>query len=172
MPAQFGTGTEEARMRSLHVNGHDMAYAENGTGTPVVLVHGSLLDQRYWAPQMEPLGRHNRIVAPSLRHYWPARWDGMGDDFTIQRHVEDVAAFIEGLGAGPVHLVGHSRGGHIAFRVAQHHPDRVRTLILAEPGGTLDETLCPRAGRLRGPRPATDVPRRSHRRGRRAHPCG
>ena len=47
MPAQFGTGTEEARMRSLHVNGHDMAYAENGTGTPVVLVHGSLLDQRY-----------------------------------------------------------------------------------------------------------------------------
>ena len=44
-------------MRTLHVNGHDMAYAEHGAGTPLVLVHGSLLDQRYWAPQMGPLGQ-------------------------------------------------------------------------------------------------------------------
>ncbi|MBD0272687.1 MAG: alpha/beta hydrolase, partial [Acetobacteraceae bacterium] len=34
-----------------------------------------------------------------------------------------------------------SRGGHIAFRVAQRFPDRVRALILAEPGGSLDGTL-------------------------------
>jgi esterase len=80
-------------------------------------------------------------VAPSLRHYWPARWDGEGGDFTIHQHVEDVTAFIAALGAGPVDLLGHSRGGHVAFRVAQHHPEGVRTLILAEPGGALDETL-------------------------------
>ena len=133
-------------MHTLHVNGYDMAYAEHGTGAPLLLVHGSLLDQRYWAPQMEPLGQRHRVVAPSLRHYWPERWDGVGDDFTIQQHVEDVAALIEALGAGPVHLVGHSRGGHIAFRVAQRFPDRVRTLVLAEPGGTLDETLLPAQG--------------------------
>ena len=141
MPARIGTGTEEASMRTLHVNGHGMAYAERGTGTPLVLVHGSLCDQRYWAPQMEPLGEHFRAVAPSLRHCWPARWDGAGDDFTIQQHVEDLAAFIEALGAGPVHLLGHSRGGHVAFRVAQRFPERVRALVLAEPGGALDETL-------------------------------
>ncbi len=142
MPAQIGPGTEEeAEMRVLHVNGHDMAYAEHGTGTPLLLIHGSLLDQRYWAPQMEALGRHHRVIALSLRHYWPERWDGAGEGFTIQQHVEDVAAFIEALGAGPVHLVGHSRGGHVAFRVAQRFPDRVRALVLAEPGGTLDETL-------------------------------
>ena len=40
-------------------------------------------------------------------------------------------------------LLGHSRGGHVAFRVAQHHPALVRTLILAEPGGALDGTLRP-----------------------------
>ena len=105
-------------MRKLHVNGHDMAYAERGTGTPLVLVHGTLLDQRYWAPQMEPLGQRHRAVAPSLRHYWPARYDGSGEGFTIQRHVQDEAAFIEALGAGPVHLLGHSRSGYIAFLVA------------------------------------------------------
>jgi esterase len=108
-----------------------------------VLVHGSLCDQRYWAPQMAPLGGHFRVVAPSLRHYWPERWDGVGDDFTIDQHVDDLAAFTEALGAGPVDLLGHSRGGHLAFRVAQHHPERVRALVLAEPGGGLDGTLQP-----------------------------
>jgi pimeloyl-ACP methyl ester carboxylesterase len=130
-------------MHVLRVNGYDMAYVEHGAGTPLLLIHGSLLDQRYWAPQMEALSQRYRVIAPSLRHYWPARWDGGGDDFTMQQHVEDVAAFAGALGAGPVNLVGHSRGGHVAFRVAQHFPDRVRALVLAEPGGALDETLRP-----------------------------
>ena len=142
-PERTGDMTGERAMRTLHVNGYDMAYTEQGNGGPLVLVHGSLCDQRHWAPQMEPLGRQHRVVAPSLRHCWPARWDGAGDDFTIRQHVEDVAAFIEALGAGPAHLLGHSRGGHVAFRVAQHHPERVRTLILAEPGGALDGTVQP-----------------------------
>jgi pimeloyl-ACP methyl ester carboxylesterase len=51
-----------------------------------------------------------------------------------------VIAFLVALGE-PVHLLGHSRGGHIAFRVAQHRPDLLRSLVLAEPGGTLDASL-------------------------------
>jgi esterase len=39
--------------------------------------------------------------------------------------------------------MGHSRGGHIAFRVAQARPDLLRKLVLAEPGGELDATLDP-----------------------------
>jgi esterase len=136
-------GEEGEAMRVLHVNGCDMAYVEHGAGTPLLLIHGTLADHRWWAPQMEPLGRHYHVVAPSLRHHWPARWDGAGGGFTVAQHVADVAAFAAALGAGPVHLIGLSRGGHIAFRVAQHHPERVRTLVLAEPGGALDETLQP-----------------------------
>jgi pimeloyl-ACP methyl ester carboxylesterase len=136
-------------MPSLTVNGYALNYAEQGAGEPVVLVHGSLQDQRYWAPQMEPLGARYRVIALSLRHYWPEKWDGVGDDFTIAQHVEDVAAFIRALGAGPVRLVGHSRGGHIAFRLAGAHPELLRQLVLAEPGGELDESLggAPPAGK-------------------------
>jgi pimeloyl-ACP methyl ester carboxylesterase len=54
-----------------------------------------------------------------------------------------VIGFIEKLDAGPVDLMGHSRGGHISFRVAQRRPDLLRKLILAEPGGELDATLDP-----------------------------
>lgn len=128
-------------MPSMTVDGHELSYAESGAGDPLVLVHGTLGDQRYWAPQMATLGRHYRVLALSMRHCWPGNWPDQGGDFTIDRHVADVAGFIRGLGAGPVRLVGHSRGGHIAFRVAERHPGLVRALVLAEPGGELDESL-------------------------------
>jgi pimeloyl-ACP methyl ester carboxylesterase len=39
--------------------------------------------------------------------------------------------------------MGHSRGGHIGFRVAEARPDLIRKLVLAEPGGELDASLLP-----------------------------
>src|SRR5208283_4256003 len=128
-------------MPTLRVNGYDMAFVERGAGAPLVFVHGTLCDYRHWTGQMEPFGAHYRTIALSLRHCWPERWDGEGDDFTVQQHTEDVAAFISALQAGPVHLLGISRGGHIAFRVAQNFPDLVRALVLAGPGGVLAPSL-------------------------------
>ena len=130
-------------MPTLRVNGYDMAFVERGTGAPLLLVHGTLGDYRSWAEQMEPFGAHFRMIAVSLRRCWPEPWDGEGDDFTVQQHIKDVAAFIAALDAGPVHLIGHSRGGHIAFRVAATFPNLVRTLVLVEPGGALDASLEP-----------------------------
>jgi pimeloyl-ACP methyl ester carboxylesterase len=65
---------------------------------------------------------------------YPERWDGKGGSFSLRQHVADVATFIEMLKAGPVHLVGHSRGSSLALYVASGHGDRVRTLTVAEGG--------------------------------------
>jgi esterase len=131
-------------MPSMTVNGFDLSYAEAGPpgGPALLLVHGTLGDQRSFAAQMEPLaaGGH-QVMALSMRHCWPGRWPDSGGDFTIDTHVADVAAFARALDRGPVRLLGHSRGGHIAFRVAERHPDLLRALVLAEPGGELDESL-------------------------------
>ena len=128
-------------MNRLRVNDYDMAYIEAGEGPPLVCVHGSLCDFRVWSPVLGPLSRRHRVIAPSLRRFFPEHWDGIGGGFTIAQHSADLIAFIEGLGAGPVNLLGHSRGGHLAFRVAQQRPDLLRKLILAEPGGDLDASL-------------------------------
>jgi pimeloyl-ACP methyl ester carboxylesterase len=130
-------------MQTLHVNGYDMAYLEVGAGPPLVCVHGSLCDFRIWSAVLGPLTRKHRVIAVSLRHFFPEQWDGVGNTYSIAQHADDVIAFIEKLDAGPVDLMGHSRGGHISFRVAQRRPDLLRKLILAEPGGELDATLDP-----------------------------
>ena len=83
------------------------------------------------------------MVSLSLRHFFPEHWDGVGTDYTMAQHVADVVGFIEAMGEGPVDLMGHSRGGHIAFRVAQQRPDLLRRLVLAEPVGDLDASLLP-----------------------------
>lgn len=133
----------EPSMQTLHVNGYDMAYLEVGKGSPLVCVHGSLCDFRIWSCVLGPLSTEHRMITVSLRHFFPEHWDGVGDTYSIAPHTADVIAFIEKLDAGPVDLMGHSRGGHVSFRVAQQRPDLLRRLILAEPGGGLDATLDP-----------------------------
>ena len=118
-------------MQSLRVNGYDMAYLDVGQGPPLVSVHGSLCDFCVWSPVLGPLTTRHRVIAVSLRHFFPEHWDGSGDTYSLAQHVEDMIVFIDQLTPSPVDLMGHSRGGHIAFRVAQHRQlrDNVFTLL-------------------------------------------
>ena len=128
-------------MQSFRVNDYDMAYLEVGSGPPLVCVHGTLGDFRTWYSVLGPLSKAHRVISVSLRHFFPEHWDAVGDDYKMAQHVADTIAFIEQVKPGPVDLMGHSRGGHIAFRVAQARPDLLRKLVLAEPGGDLDASL-------------------------------
>src|SRR5882757_9690015 len=100
-------------MQILRVNGYDMAYLEVGQGPPLLCVHGSLCDFRIWSSVLGPLTRKHRVIAVSLRHFFPDHWDGAGDTYSIAQHVDDVIAFIEQLDTKPVDLMGHSRGGEL-----------------------------------------------------------
>jgi esterase len=133
-------------MQTLPVNGYDMAYLEVGDGPPLVCVHGTLGDFRTWSAVYGPLSKQRRVISVSLRRFFPEHWDGVGDDYKMAQHVADTIGFIEKLDPEPIDLMGHSRGGHISFRVAQQRPDLVRRLVLAEPGGELDASLDPAVG--------------------------
>jgi len=122
-----------ANVKSLPVNGYEMAYVERGSGEPVVLVHGTVSDYRYFRAQMEPFAERYRTIALSLRHSYPERWDGKADSLTMRQHVADLAAFIRALDAGKVHLVGFSRGGQVALMMASRHPELLKSLVLADP---------------------------------------
>jgi len=122
-----------APLKAMPVNGYDMAYLERGSGAAVVFVHGTATDYRYWGRQMEPVAQRYRAIAVSLRHYYPERWDGRGDDLSMKQHVADLRTFIRSLGVEKVRLVGISRGGQVALQLAVEEPDLLHSLVLADP---------------------------------------
>jgi len=130
-------GPDTTMNRTLKANGHTFSYIEAGSGPPLVFVHGSLLDYRYWMREVAHFASGFRAVAMSRRHHWPAVAKGLftykGEDQT-----DDVIAFIEALDVGAVHLVGHSYGGYIAARIACLRPDLLLSLTLMEPGGPVE----------------------------------
>jgi esterase len=119
-------------VKTLPANGYPMAFLERGVGPTVVLVHGALQDYRYWDAQVSSLSPQFRVIAVSLRHYYPERWNGKGADFSAQQQAKDLVEFIENLGIGPVYLVGHSRGGRVTLDAARARPDLIRKLVLME----------------------------------------
>jgi esterase len=122
-----------AGVKTISVNGYNMAHVERGSGQPVILVHGTVGDYRSFSLQMEPFAERHRTIALSLRHSYPERWDGKADSLTMRQHVADLAAFIRTLDAGKVHLVGFSRGGQVALQMASQHPELIQSLVLADP---------------------------------------
>lgn len=132
--ARTAFGREEARAQEVRVNGVELAYVEQGSGEPVVLLHGFLHDYRVWSEQWPELSKRFRVIAYSRRYRWPNRLTGDGSDVSQSTDEADLVEFIRTLKLGRVHLVGHSAGGRLALRVARDHPELVRSLVLGEAG--------------------------------------
>ena len=132
-------------------SGVRMPYVTRGAGEPLLFVHGSLCDYRYWNGQLAVLSQRFQCVAVSLSHYWPADDLALQGAFNWWTHVAELAEFITAMDLGPVHLVGHSRGGCVAFHLARDYPHLVKSLTLADPGGPLhaDAPLPPATEALR-----------------------
>lgn len=122
-----------AQTRQLRANGVDLSYVEQGTGAPIVFVHGAVADLRFWEPQREAVAKQHRFVSYTFRYHGTGAWADQGTQYSPSTHAADLAAFLGGLKSGPVHLVGLSYGGLLASLVAVRHPELIQTLTLAEP---------------------------------------
>ena len=129
--------------RQLTANDTDLTFVEQGKGAPVVFVHGAVGDLRFWEPQRAAVAKNHRFVAYTLRYHGTGTWPDDGKQYSTEVHAADLAAFIAGLKAGPVHLVGLSYGGLLAAIVATRDATLIRSLTLAEPA--LFELLAERA---------------------------
>jgi len=54
-----------------HVNGVDLSYIEQGSGAPVILLHGGMGDYSSWQPQLDSFARGFRVIAYSRRYSFP-----------------------------------------------------------------------------------------------------
>lgn len=119
----------------VQVPGAELAWVEQGSGTPVVFVHGSGADLRTWGYQMAPIAQASfRAIAYSRRFHHPNAPPTTADAaYTAALHADDLAAFITSLHAGAVHIVAASSGGVVALLVARDRPALVRSMVLTEP---------------------------------------
>jgi pimeloyl-ACP methyl ester carboxylesterase len=124
----------QRKTRNITIEGLSFGYVDAGSGTSVILVHGSMSDYREWSAQTEVLAKHHRVIAYSRRYHWPNTPPGKDADATVPRQTEDLAAVIKALGLAPANIVAHSYGGTVALSLALQHPELVRTLVLLDPG--------------------------------------
>ena len=119
--------------KEIEVNGVRLSYVEDGTGEPVVFVHGAFSDFRVWKPQREEIAKRYRFISYTQRYHGVGAWSDDGKNYNTATHVDDLAKFITSLNVGPVHLVGRSGGARLSLIVALKNPALVRTLTLHEP---------------------------------------
>lgn len=112
---------------------------DSGSGSPLVLLHGSFTDHRMWRDLVPPLvAAGHRVIAPD------ARGHGASANATKPfRLTDDLAALLRHLDTGPAVLIGMSMGGGTAVDTALEHPDLVRALVVSGVGTSEPEHTDP-----------------------------
>ena len=107
---------------------------------PLLLLHAGVADRRMWDGGVwEGLTGRRDVIRVDLRGFGESagRPDGRLAPW------RDVAALLDDLGVGRVHVVGASMGAGVAVEVALAEPGRVASLLLAAPGGSLIPAMTP-----------------------------
>ena len=115
----------------IHVGGLRLSVELQGSGPPVVLLHGFPENSHSWRHQLPALAAAGyRAVAPDLRGYGRSDRPEAVGDYAIDALAGDVWGLIDALGSGPVHLVGHDWGGSLAWVTAVRRPELLRSLTI------------------------------------------
>ena len=106
-------------------------YESQGSGTPVVFVHGAFVDASLWTELARTLAQDHQCFLPTWplgAHTEPMHPQAEVTPLTVARMV---AEFLDKLGLEDVTLVGNDSGGAICQLVAVHHPERVSRIVLS-----------------------------------------
>jgi haloalkane dehalogenase len=111
------------------LDGARMHYLDEGSGEPVLMLHGNPSWSFYYRDLVTAFRGTHRVIAPD--HVGC----GMSDKpqrypYTLRRHVENLERLVLDLDLRNVTLVVHDWGGAIGFGVATRHPERFKRLVI------------------------------------------
>src|SRR3990172_7110710 len=129
----------------LMLHGRSLVYEEAGHGQATIFVHGYPLDHTMWKPQLQGLRVHVRCIAPDLRGFGES--EGTGESSSMDDFASDLVALMDYLQIERAVVCGLSMGGYVALAFAEHWPDRLAGLILANTRSGADSEAG-RAGRM------------------------
>jgi pimeloyl-ACP methyl ester carboxylesterase len=111
------------------VNGINLYYETQGTGRPLILLHGGLGSGEMFGPILPTLAENHKVIAVDLQGH--GRTADIDRAIDIRLMADDIAALIDHLGLDRPDLVGYSLGGGVAFFTAVKYPDKVGRLVMA-----------------------------------------
>jgi pimeloyl-ACP methyl ester carboxylesterase len=117
-------------MATARSNDADLYYEERGTGTPVLLIHGTGCNLHSWGDPSDVVSAECRVIAYDRRGYGRS---GRPPAKDYGQHARDAANLLRALNATPAIVVGWSSGGTVALELAIGRPSDVTALVLVEP---------------------------------------
>lgn len=138
MPAHYSDVTST----TLKLGDHEMFCHTAGPagGPPVIFAHGWPELGHSWRHQLPVLGALGfHAIAPDLRGHGGSTVYPAQSDYALEKHVGDLIALLDHLGAERALWVGHDWGAPVIWSVASHHPERCYGVAnLCVPFGVLD----------------------------------
>jgi len=131
------------------VNNTKLYYEISGKGEPLVLIHGSFGDRRFWDPQFMELSKKYKVLRYDIRGYGKSALPNSNE---LYRDVDDLKALLDYLGINKAHICGLSLGSFILIDLALTYPDKCLSLIPIGPrvaGDGTDEYKTPNADSVR-----------------------
>lgn len=128
-------------MSKLTTIENSVNFIRQGTGAPVILIHGlaaSLFDWNDLIPELTGAG-YAAYALDLLGHgqSWKPEKPG---DYTVGNVFAHFSSWIDSLQLNePLILIGHSLGGNLAVEYALRHPQQVRALVLGDPFLSLEQ---------------------------------
>jgi 3-oxoadipate enol-lactonase len=115
---------------TIRANGLDIRYDMHGAGPPLVMLHGATsVGREDFGPQIALFSKAFQLYVPDARGHGGTTWDAAAG-FRYDWLVDDVAAFVDGLGLETFHLLGFSMGAMTALQYAARFGARLRTLVV------------------------------------------
>jgi pimeloyl-ACP methyl ester carboxylesterase len=145
LKSRWATGAS----RFVEVDGMRVHYRDEGSGLPILLIHGTGSSLHTWDAWTTALSSSRRVVRFDLPGFGLTGPEPRAD-YRIDTYVEFVDHFASRLGLGHFALAGNSLGGEIAWRFAAAHPSEVTELILVDAGGYPRTTERPLVFRIGG----------------------
>jgi 2-hydroxy-6-oxonona-2,4-dienedioate hydrolase len=123
--------------KTIQVDGLKIRYLEEGSGYPVILLHGASLGSSadVWERTLNALSRGG---FRGLAYDQPGF--GLSDnpiDYTLGYRTRFILRYMDALGVGRASLIGHSQAGGMAVRIALDHPERVSHVVTVATGSLL-----------------------------------
>ena len=116
-------------MNSAPSSSELLAFAERGSGPPLLLVHGLMVSGAMFDTVLEHFAARHRVIVPDLRGHGRSR--GLPPPYTAAQLASDLARLLDHLGIASTAVLGYSQGGAIAQQLVLDHPQRCERLVLA-----------------------------------------